>query len=388
MKLKSILLLAPGILICAQSIAQTHVKTNGKKYTLVEEATGEWCGYCPDGAQVLEQTIEPGYPRAIVASWHNGDPLQVAGDPYCTGTGYITGFPLGTVNRSGSWTGGIQQNRGQWAGDCTADSATTPTFDVSMTSTYDTTSRVITIAVTGKALAAGTGNWRINALITEDSITSANRQHSYLFSTTSCANGQPCWFNGQTAGSCGSGCWYLPMAVYAHMNVVNAILATGASVWGDVAFTNPTVGQTITKNYTYTIPATSKWGSVKVIGMVQKFGATTADRAIENSIQAKVRLMWKNLLTVQNNNSTLTDANVYPNPAGNYINVECPVAEGSTTNIVITNIIGQVVFEKQYTSANSELSEIISLGNFSNGMYLMNITNNGEKVTRKFTVSK
>ena len=115
MNLKSILLLSSAMLVFAQAQSQTHISTNGKKYTLVEEATGNWCGYCPDGAQVIEQTIEPNYPRTIIASWHNGDAMQLTGDPFCSGSGYITGFPLGTVNRT-YWGGAIQQNRASGPG--------------------------------------------------------------------------------------------------------------------------------------------------------------------------------------------------------------------------------------------------------------------------------
>jgi len=387
--------LGSALLVFSYSNAQTHVNTSGKKYTLLEEATGTWCGWCPDGAQVIEEKIEPNYPHTVILSWHNGDPLVVSTDPFCTGSGYITGFPEGTVNRSSAWSGGLQQNRGQWEADCTSDSTATPNFDISMTSTFDPADSTIRIAVKGKALAALTGKWNINAYITQDSITSAgaNSQHSYLYTASYS------WFMNKCASACPSyacsSCAVLPDTFYSHMNVVKAILASGSTqlikLWGDTAFNNPAVGTTVTKNYTYKIAAAdfSKYKLFKVIGTVQKFGTATTDRVIENSIQSKVSLMAKNLLSVGQVNGTFTDMVIYPNPAGNYINIESQLSAPSAVGITISNVVGQVVLEKQFpTTGNSLFSEIISLNNFSNGVYLMTLTSNGEKITKKFVVQK
>lgn len=383
MRLKSTLLFASAVLLLNNSFAQTHVKTNGKKYTLIEEATGTWCGWCPDGAQVLEQSVEPNFPRANIVSWHNADGLELSGDPFCTGSGYITGFPLGTVNRFSWPSGGIQQDRGKWVNDCITDSSTTPKFDVSMTCTYDTGTRLLKIAVTGKALSALTGQWNINAYIVEDSISSSvEAQHSYLNPTgTMCANGQPSWFVGK-------GNPITPSSWYAHMNVVMNVMATGGSIWGDSICKNPAANTSYTKNYTYTIPTTSNYKMVKVVGMVQKYGATTSDRAIENSIKAWVKTMWKNTTNVSAINSAISEVELYPNPAGNYVTVGCQLGAPSAMDITISNSLGQKVSENHYAAGSNNFSEQVSLSNLSNGIYFMTLNSNGEKVTKRFVVSK
>jgi uncharacterized repeat protein (TIGR01451 family) len=129
----------------------------------------------------------------------------------------------------------------------------------------------------------------MNGLVIEDSIASGPdttyNQHNYYGTTypTSCT-GSPSWF-------AGFGNPISPTVNFAHMNVVRNILCAGGNIWGESAFINPMAGTTATKHYTYTIPSTSDYRYVKVVGLVQKYGTTTTDRAIENAVSAPVRAM-------------------------------------------------------------------------------------------------
>jgi len=418
MKLKSILFCASAILLTGSSFAQSFVSTSGKKNTMIEEATGVWCGWCPDGAQVIEQQIEPNYPHVVIASWHGyngtGDPMILPrnpaiassvtdnGDPFTSGSTYITGFPNGTVNRDAtSFSGGIQQDRTQWIGDINTDTVKKPNFDIYMKSVYDPTNDSVTVVITAKALVALSGTWNVNVLITEDSISSgtypsAYNQHSYLYTTSTS------WFYNLCTVGCGTypctSCAILPTADYSHMNVVRAILAQGASphasldqLWGDQAFTGTiAAGSIFIKTYGYKIPSTSVPNYTKVIGMVQKFGSSNTDRVVENSVMARVRLMSTNYKTLEVNNLTpsLEEVSIFPNPAKNNINVAFTLNSPSETKIKITDIVGKLVFEKSYAAGGTTFSENISVGNFSNGTYFMNITNNDGHVVKEFTVSK
>ena len=387
---KSILLCSSALLMLTGSYAQNSVTTGGAKYTLMEEITGQWCGYCPDGAQDIEQ-FEPTFPRAVVASWHGygTEPMSISGDPF-TSLSYFTGYPMGCVDRT-AFGGTVGKSR-PWDSYMTTQNGTTAKFDVTMTCSYNATTRKITIAVKGKALSALTGKWNINAYITEDSISSspsAYQQHSYLKTNATACNGMANWFYGLSAGSCGSGCDILPAANYSHMNVVRSVLCTGGSVFGDTAFTNPAANATFTKNYTYTIPSGSNPHFVKVIGLVQKPGpvSNTAGNAIENCIQAKVSLMT-NTGVNETMPNCMMDVSLYPNPANNNLTVKGYLNEPSATSITISDAIGQTVLHNEYPAAGSLFGEILDLSKLSNGMYLMNIVNNGEKVTKTFIIRK
>ena len=52
------------------------------KKVLIEEFTGAWCGYCPDGAHRLEKIIDSNDGNVIGVSLHNGDQMAVGHTDY------------------------------------------------------------------------------------------------------------------------------------------------------------------------------------------------------------------------------------------------------------------------------------------------------------------
>ncbi len=389
MKLKSILLASASMLMFGDSFAQSKVSTGTQKYTLLEEGTGTWCGYCPDGSQRIQQTIEPTYPRAICVSFHNGDAMELSGDPF--NSAFITGFPGATIDRK-MWThapdpASQNVNRGYWGTDVGVQDAITPNFQVDLLGLYDTTTRTITLTVTGKALSTLTGNYRINAYVIEDSITNAgsNKQKSYMYASASS------WYFNQCQSPCGTtcnSCAYLPDSMYSHMHVVTKVLANSGSIWGDTAFTNPAAGTIKSKTYTYVIPSTTPYKYVKVVGFVQKYGTATTDREIQNAAIAKVRLMKKSVVGIAEMKQIADNIEIYPNPAYGNIHVSTTLNTPSEVKITITNVLGEVVSQNVYQPNGTMFSENISLANIPNGIYVMNFVTGEEKVTRQFVISK
>jgi hypothetical protein len=74
---------------------------------------------------------------------------------------------------------------------------------------------------------------------------------------------------------------------------------------------------------------------------------------------------------------------VYPNPATVQVTVECPFAGGNAT-MAVRNNLGQVVMSKQVT----EMQNSIDLSSFANGVYFIELTNNGKTTTQQLVVSK
>jgi hypothetical protein len=70
---------------------------------------------------------------------------------------------------------------------------------------------------------------------------------------------------------------------------------------------------------------------------------------------------------------------VYPNPADEYLTVE-----GEMTSVEVYNTIGQCLFNKTVNGNSTR----INLSEFSNGIYLLRVNNNGEVTTRKFSVNR
>ena len=85
------------------------------KKVLIEEFTGAWCGYCPDGAKRLENIIDSNDGNVIGVSLHNGDQMAVGHTDYLGNIYQNTGFPSGMVDRL-SINDVVSINRGWWEG--------------------------------------------------------------------------------------------------------------------------------------------------------------------------------------------------------------------------------------------------------------------------------
>lgn len=64
---------------------------------LMEDYTGTWCGFCPQGFVVMER-LHQSYPdKALLIAYHNGDPMAVSG---LYSPSSVSGYPSLFLNRS------------------------------------------------------------------------------------------------------------------------------------------------------------------------------------------------------------------------------------------------------------------------------------------------
>ena len=87
---------------------------------LIEEGTGTWCQYCPQGADSLKSVIAQNPGRVYGISYHGGhasEPMQTPSTAIWTAQIGLTGWPQASINRirfEGATA--IALNRGEWAG--------------------------------------------------------------------------------------------------------------------------------------------------------------------------------------------------------------------------------------------------------------------------------
>lgn len=92
----------------------------------------------------------------------------------------------------------------------------------------------------------------------------------------------------------------------------------------------------------------------------------------------------RELFTIRNSSwevetSTQETLRVYPNPANDYLMVE-----GEMTSLEVYNTIGQCLMTRKVNGTSAS----ISLAGLSNGIYFLRVNNNGEVITRKFSVNR
>lgn len=78
---------------------------------------------------------------------------------------------------------------------------------------------------------------------------------------------------------------------------------------------------------------------------------------------------------------------LYPNPSdGNFSIVGSNLKLEGKVTIEVINVIGQHIYSKPSIITNGELTEIISLGNLSDGLYIVNIGNGTQKITKRLII--
>ena len=79
--------------------------------------------------------------------------------------------------------------------------------------------------------------------------------------------------------------------------------------------------------------------------------------------------------------------NVYPNPTDGDANIKFYV-ENEDVTVKVINMVGQVVWTKNYGTVNGEVQETIDASNFEAGVYIVSIETENFSETKRLTVNK
>jgi hypothetical protein len=78
---------------------------------------------------------------------------------------------------------------------------------------------------------------------------------------------------------------------------------------------------------------------------------------------------------------------MYPNPVATKLKIQWQLPENATPNVVITNTLGQVVYEKKMDTKDLAAPLFtVDVQNFSSGLYFLSLRTSGFEVTKKFVV--
>ncbi len=146
---------------------------------VLEENTGEWCGWCPEGAKIMEDAIAANPGKVIGIAIHDGDPMEVAAyNTWHKGFTGVGGFPNGNVSRRDA--GG----RGSWMGWINSDLALTPSCGLAMVTKES--GGLLDVDVYVGYNSAVTGETKLSVVITEDKVpqSSPGAQSNYSSTVT------------------------------------------------------------------------------------------------------------------------------------------------------------------------------------------------------------
>ncbi|MBK8144845.1 MAG: Omp28-related outer membrane protein [Bacteroidetes bacterium] len=207
------------------------------KKVILEDFTGTWCGWCPEGTVILEGLLASNPANFIPVASHNGDALEVPDGAAIDVALNVTGYPNGAVDRfQFPGQAKIPMGRGSWAGSVSTRLGTPAIVSVSFENAVKTGANTYSAKVNVKFTSAPTAGvpLKMNVYILEDSIpaTGANAQGNYSANVQGGASPLTNWFHNGTLRDALGG------------------------VWGYATIpANPVVGTTYSENLNITIPA-------------------------------------------------------------------------------------------------------------------------------------
>ncbi len=147
--------------------AQTTTRT-----VLIEQFTGTWCQYCPYGADMIDQMTASNSDLAALA-YHNGDPMATSETNAVIAHLLVGSYPSGAIDRR-LWNTpsglGIAISRSYWQSAAGVRDTIGSPMSIGVTGTYHQDTRQIDATVTLNMLQALTGEFYLNIVLAEDSL--------------------------------------------------------------------------------------------------------------------------------------------------------------------------------------------------------------------------
>lgn len=236
------LALGAGLLSSTAVYGQLPVSTTPENKNIVlEEFTGIYCGFCPDGHLRATNLSNANPGDVVLINVHAGPFANPSGnDPdFTTNFGdsidiisNVAGYPAGNINRRvfsnfSQNPGGMAMSRGNWtsAGGTVLNESSY--VNVAIEGDIDITTNVLTVDVEMYFTSNGPTDVNLNVALLQN------------------------YISGPQSGSSGNPSQVNPDGTYNHMHMLRDLL-TGQ--WGEVINTT-TSGTTVTRTYTYNLPA-------------------------------------------------------------------------------------------------------------------------------------
>lgn len=335
------------------------------KMVVGEEGTGTWCGWCPRGTVWMDR-----YENQFGDLWagiavHNGDPM--ADVTYDSGMGsLISGYPSSLVDR------GVEVDPAGMSSDFYERLQIAPTAFISTAETWNPTTRELSVEVTADFQAEANNNYRLALVLTEDHVKGTTSGYSQ-------ANYYSGGGAGDLIGDDGVNWATLPGTVPAanmeYNHVARAILPSFA---GDNTVFPATVnaGESYSKTFTYTLPAEWAEWNMHVIGML-----IDPSGRIDNA--GKAYLQNSVGLTEKEAESSFI---VYPNPATSQATILLDIVNEADVTIELIDLSGKVVNARNYKSVTGVNQINMNTNQLNSGVYLLNVTINGQTTTERLII--
>lgn len=346
-------------------------QTPENKNVILEEFTGIYCTFCPDGHKLASQFQAANPGDVVIINIHSGSFASPSGnDPdfrtihgtLIASSAGIVGYPAGTINRRlfSQYTqgSGTAMSRGDWSKAGAIILGEASYVNIAMDAVYDiSTNKIyadVEMYLTG-SLPSGSNLSLVVALLQNN-------------------------VEGPQTGKNSNPSQVLPNGMYNHSHMLRDLLST--SRFGDnVDFSS---GPMASMNFVYDVPASI--GGIPTVADDMELVAyllETPSYEIVTGCESvmQVGFLGKEELSVN------SDFRIYPNPAANEVNIRFSLEDNSEIEIEVVDLSGKVVhtLNKNYTSSG-EQTEVLDISGLASGSYLLRTSINGNTSYNKLVV--
>lgn len=320
---------------------------------LVEKITSAGCPGCPNGTLMLEDLAQQ-YPEVIPVAihlhdqWHVDQMANADGDTILAH--YWWAQPTAMIDRVRF----TDQSRmtllsGIWGSKIAERQAAPLEVSLGATTTYNASSRSLSIDVQGLVLSPLSGEIRVNAYIVESPVVGQGLGYDQLNGFDN-STGHPLAGMGN------------PIIGYQHKWVLRDMLG---GPWGTAGVIPNSPGANTSFNHNFTTTLSNDWDDnhTSIVVLVQHFDADDEARSILNSIS--LGMNDNVLLNAEEALSANASFRIYPHPVQEQAVIGLP--PGEIDGIRLVDLQGRIVWEK-----NDVLSvEQFSRNDLPAGMYLL-----------------
>jgi hypothetical protein len=376
----------------ANSHITRKVLRNNNNYTaiknvLFEEATGAWCGYCPDAHLLLKQAIKQHGRRIVPVSYHIEDSMSNS-DGNVILSNYVTSYPDAILDRK-TFLG----SNSTWLAEVNARLSGMAPVDIFIEErNYNLQTREITYRVRVKFSDYWYGNLRLGSIVTENNVRggpSPNIWSQYNYYSKDHSGGvggsthplynEKEYMDGYIHQFVNRA---MPGGVWGVEGLMPFLVAPGSEYSMDFKYVLPEatfVHYDADNNTEYCstvdIPGQDEgWNipaNINLIGYVAEYNDTDAmHRPIINSGQKR---LWdlENGIRVPDRQAAIS---VFPNPSSDRLNIGIDLEEFSDVSIIICNSFGQVVCEESFDGLSRGRNVLfVNSSSFTSGIYQVHV---------------
>ncbi|GEM_PF-1961310 len=349
--------------------------TSAARNVVLEEFTGAWCGFCPDGALKVED-IELIYPEFVAIARHVGDAMATSLDDSLAAY-YGPAYPQALIDR---YSFGMfeefpkdrsdQQHNNLWADYIGRRKNATDypsSIELKLHKTYDPTTRQLTIRVRGEFKDHDYGDIRVHALLLQDSVTGSGQGYD-----------QVNYYSHERSGTDPNHPLYNypdPIVGYRHNHVARKHFTP---LWGTALAASPTQyapGDTFSMEWTYTLPSDVDERYAYPVAFVSYFEGTRPlnYNYIINGIKSEY-LMQSPSGIAEASSGTPIGIRLAPNPATDVALLRFSLDKRAPVSVRLYDVTGRHMvkeFVSGYTYVKGNHSMWLPLHGVPAGTYLV-----------------